>query len=140
MVGLGAVEQEDVPPLDVVQEAQLDGGPVESPTHAVDEAQRRPAGPVVEEAVRVEASDNVAIAGQQVGADLTGGAGGVDPTVEGQDQHRPLEVGGVEELDEVVPAHGSRPAHSAARSARASTRSPKSCVNSGSASPITPAS
>ena len=134
------MEQQDVPAFDVVQEPKFDGGPVEPAAHTVDEAQRRATGPMVEEAVGVEASDRVPVADQQVGTGIGSSAGGIDPAVEGQHQHSPLQVGRIEELDQVVPAHESRPAHSAARSASVNTRSPNSRVNSGSASPITPAS
>ena len=107
VVRLGPVEEQHVPALHVVQKAHLDAGPLQATRHPVHEAEGRPSGTVVQQAVRVEAGDGMTTARQEVRHGVGSGPSGVDPSVQGDHQHRRLQVGAFHLDEQALLAHRS---------------------------------
>ena len=89
MVRFRAVEQQEFGTADPLQETELEARPNKARGNTVDQSQGRSPGPMVEEPVCVETSQTPPDPhfDQQL-AGCPGRSGGVDPTLQGQDQHR----------------------------------------------------
>ena len=102
VVGLGAGEHEEVALADPGR-ADDELGPDEAARAAVDDLEGRAPGAVVEDRVRVEGRDHPAALGEMAGRD-GGGAPGIDPAVERDDDRGRVEIGQLPA--ELEQAHG----------------------------------
>ena len=106
-IGLGSDQKADVGPVEILAEPHLDDGPGQAFVDAAGDVHDGAAGPLVDEGLAVEGGHQLGRSRRQQGRDGTvGPQPGVDPTFEGDHQHRSLE-------DPVhvpfVEGHGRRP-------------------------------
>src|ERR1700722_6377860 len=109
-VRLGADQVQHVGPGAVVAAAHHGAGPGQLGGHAVDDAGHRTAGPLVQEVLAVEGDQRLGRSlGQQGGDGRCGTQSGVHPSLEGNDEHRAVQLGfavHLEDLGQSVGAHG----------------------------------
>ncbi len=93
-VGFWPGEHQDATARAIGRDQQTDGGPAQLGVDPIDDPERRPPGPKVDEGVIVKGGQQfVRHGGQQGGRGRPRGETGVHPALHGHDQYRTLQVG-----------------------------------------------